>query len=327
MSEAPGTGSGNFVIGHEAINDRVELLFYFGPHRAPADARNFESYLADADVYMPELHAEHGATIHLFQQVAKGNMKAYNDLYSGYKHNPFTQVVLGNMVARRKKLELFVADVPGTPYWRDKKAELQHALDIQRVAATVDRSMELFAADCQIIAKLQDERDVYIADNITKYLNQRVESDNLPPDRPLKVIASLGSFHTKVIDLLAERGIQAQIIPESKIATELRDDIVKLYQEGKEPDRELLMRAFLGGLCIGHLKSEDSSKRLLAMRKVGERLPADQLEALCESWCEAYEKPEEEFVARFEEVVAKILSLTTGQQQLDDTNIDAFLQS
>lgn len=327
MSELNSSESGDFLKSHEDLRDKLEVVFYLGPHGTESDAKKIQGYLASADVYMPEINAWSEETGRLFSRLGKGDMGAYEELYTLYP-SPFTRSVLGSIVTRpNRKLEVAMMDVPGTQYWSISAYQLQSLLTRHEILPTVDTTISEFGDNCRKIGEIQSNRDTAVARNIFDYLVKRLESGNLPTNRPLKVFSSFGTFHRQIIEELRGSGIPVEMAPESTLEDDLRDDIVRIYQKGDEPSKKLLQRAFLAAALTEWIISDDTDKQTRALRKIGESLPEEMLDELCEGIVEVFQPLRDHDKEKRDAAISAILAPVTGYSHLGPNEVNSYLES
>lgn len=328
MSELAQTGDSDYLDSPEDLRDRVEFLFYFGPHHSELDAKKFESYLAEADIYMPELNSQSDEIQRLFSKLGRGDRKAYERLYGLYA-SPFMRYLIGSIIARpnNRKLDVAFVDVPGTPYWADNMDQLELLLTQHRIMPTVNETLLTYSENCRKAAEIQSKRDEVIAQNISDYISHKLESEGMPPDRVLKIFASFGSFHVQILEKLQSKGIPAQMIPESSQLIDFRDDVIRLHEKGIEPPEELLQRALLSSAINSLVISDDSAKQTVVLREIAESLPAEKLDKFCQGLVDAIQSTGESSNEKLKRAIGAIMEHATGRSRLVPSEVEEYISN
>lgn len=256
--------------------------------------------------------------------MGRGDHKSYEKLKQVIP-GEFGHALMKSIYMRKShsRLDVEILDVPGSREWRERIGKVREFGTYMAVMPTLDLSLERIAATQQLVADVQGARDEVIANNIYNYLISRIKDNNIPQNRALRILVTLGYTHSGVMEKLTSKGVPAIMSPNSAVneSTEYyTDTVMKTFQRGEEPSKELLMQAMVGGLVAEHVSSKDTVGRIRAIRLITSLFSEQELGEICQQVTAVYHD-----VAAARNIAQEAIYTKTGYRHMQDIEVSQLL--
>ncbi len=288
----------------------ITLEIYFSAHGTGADIAGLANHVPGAHIYL----YEGGSTYGMPEEAVAKAMDTHR--LQAAANKPATKRRWG-IVGRRVP----VSDTPeptpppGNSFVAQQMQALRHSgvvvenIDLQhsdpiqgyeldlafhqlyRLQDTFDATLAQAKEGLTRIAELQDQREQIMVARFEEKLEAILaQHPELRQQRGVRVLASIGSSHTRLSHKFREAGVTTQrSFPELPYTYNLLGEIQRTIAYGREPSRELLARGYLEDLTLRALSMElMKSQELNAddltfyTRRVAEAFSESEIEALFE---------------------------------------------
>jgi hypothetical protein len=145
------------------------------------------------------------------------------------------------------------------------------------------------------LVQLQDEREKIMTarfeEEIGKILSEHPELKNRKDkdgqDKPLRVLSTMGSYHTSLLHKFRAQGIDVErAFPEMPYVYDFSVQAEREFVFGKEPSRDLLAKAYLENILNASLQTimvdnvNSNDKKALYLRAVASHFETSDIEAI-----------------------------------------------
>ncbi len=264
-----------------------KLKVHLGPHVTEEDALIAKPLINEANVLIPEITACTDNVLKLYNKVAQGSYKDIVRLKQSLASDSTGfiggQIQSVYMRPKNGRLSVTTMDVPPTHEWKRKMKAIRESEKGFGIFPSINASVQNIEDRFRTFWTLQNEREHVIADNIAEYFAGESKFELPQTPRPLMII---GYLHDGIINKLHQREVAAVKSDISYDGPEhYHDTVTRTFQDGERPDRELLLRTFLGSLIGGervdgviHIARTNTENRLAIERKIVDSIPVGELE-------------------------------------------------
>ena len=223
---------------------KLELSFYFANHAVKSDTENMAPLVAEADIILYEDVTRYEEYKAFFNQVATDPEKAFeNPIWKSVKDTDLEPMVMAMKGTNKVAATM---DIGKTVEEHEMAQALSDLVKrpVARVAEYSD-AVRMFGEKCEEIAKLQSKREDVMVANFEEEIEQILASHpDLMQKNELKILASMGLYHTRLGHKFAEAGMKSGRHFSNKSYTYgYQNELVRSYAFHKEASNELMQRA------------------------------------------------------------------------------------
>jgi hypothetical protein len=278
---------------------QLELEFYFAPHGIAEDMEGIISKIKDADILFYEDYTRSAESIQNYNIASKNpSMKlerliktSKTDEDLPLKGSPAEPLVRG---LYKTSVEAATMDIGKTEYERAIGLKLDELLDGPRYAGIdYETTLSMLRDDYAEITRLQNEREDIMVGNfeeeVDKILARRLD---LADKKSLKILVSMGSYHTRLEHLFKRQGMKTEhtFSSPSPYIYNYVTQLERALAFDKEPSHELLQRAFTQILLENAMDETNKEEKIKAddlsqyERRIVASLHPETMEAIYELW-------------------------------------------
>lgn len=224
----------------------LEVDFYFSPHNTSADSEALVPHLHEADVYIFE-----------GLDVGQNELRWFRAIAEGWKEaKPVAQSFTGFMRPIMRELYGSGKTIASIDVKGDSEAnreliknleQAQMRIEAPPVADTYEETIDAFSANMEKYADLQGQREDLMAAAFEGTMDDLIKKDpSLKGREPLKVLLSMGAWHTQLRHRLTQAGVEStRHFPDALPHTyPFFDELTRAYSYGKQPDEGLVEKAY-----------------------------------------------------------------------------------
>jgi len=223
----------------------LDVSFYFSPH---AHAENLKKApIAEADIYLYENVGVTQTEREDLQMTSDGH---FNSLERKLERSPLKDSFFGQQLRgiHDSGVAIGSLDIPGDEDGYSSLAEgLMKADSSAPLKDTFISSLEAFDENMAALAKMQNTRERIMAERFDNEIAQILAKRPQLKDKPrLKVLITMGSYHTKLRHALTERGIPSNREFSTPVpwVYSYTTELERAHAYHKEPSLDLLEKAW-----------------------------------------------------------------------------------
>lgn len=321
----------------------VSIDILYASHGSAEDVAGTEDHFKNSDIYIPEVFGWDESYLHIYRSLSEGEISPEQVLVGPAENGRFlkqeeAEKVLEKALAesdpmKRMELEQFQSrldmlyeshksiifiDLPdGHPLQKLTNTEEYTTLEFNKNFGSV---LEKISKELQEDARLNKLREEYMAEQLEPNLKFAIEHyyPKLKDQETIKVLITLGAFHTGLIHLLKEKSVEAKMhLSNSPFIFEYINEATRRYRMGKEVDQELLAKVFLEKILLAStvpqlVKITSSSDKIYRFsRKLVSRFSYGDIKAINDFFVEHNKFP-------FHMLEEKNIGIPENEKELDD---------
>lgn len=270
---------------------KISYHFFYSTHRTAEDFKKLEAAFKETDIYAPELLGWGMPDALIFQAISDGAIKP-EDL----KISPDSALFQIAKIIHNSKKPILLVDVPAKDIEYSKKKDQTELLNNQAkdLFGRGDfqgamRKMNDYVID---IAALILEREQKIKENLKNKLKSLAEKSSELAKKELKVLISLGAFHTGIYQDLAQENLAvSREFSRSPFVYTALDEAIRRVLHNKEVEDELLAQGLIEGRVYRELRplTKDSAKLLAIVRKITGQITLREIEQISKNFAQKLE--------------------------------------
>lgn len=276
---------------------KVSYHFSYSPHVTTQDFKNLEKAFEKADIYVPEAYKWGSQSKSLLDKASQGRI-TIEEIVKLTKKDPLFRQKLKIIHNSNKPILLVDIQKSNKEFIdkMDKTLEMKEKANNLFIQGKFKNAIQKLRSYVVNFAKLQLIREKRIKQNLEKQIKAFVKQNpEYKGNKEIKVLVSLGSFHTHVYHKMKKEDISVsrEFDHTPKVYISLVEAMRRLVFFKEEADDELLARVFIEKNIYPWLEdlTDNTNKISQVLRKISSGLTLKDIKQISKNISEISKKP------------------------------------